>query len=85
MGGKSCQNCSASPSTIRSLRVSNFSRNSNLDNLDIYLRDFLSGTNLKLYNVSVTPKLIKKFITSLDLSKASGPDSIPVSLNFHTF
>ena len=38
----------------------------------------LSRTNLKLHNISVTPKMIKKVIMNLDLSKASGPDCIPV-------
>ena len=31
-------------------------------------------TNLKLYNISVALKLVKKVITNLDSSKASGPD-----------
>ena len=39
---------------------------------------FLSRTNLKLHNISVTPKMVKKVITNLDLSKASGLDCIPV-------
>ena len=38
---------------------------------------FLSRTNLKLHNISVTPKMVKKIITNLDLSKVSGPDCIP--------
>ena len=37
-----------------------------------------SRTNLKLHNISVTPKMVKKVIMNLDLSKASGPDCIPV-------
>ena len=39
---------------------------------------FPSSTNLKLHNISVTSKMIKKVIMNLDLSKASGPDCIPV-------
>ena len=39
---------------------------------------FPSRTNLKLHNISVTPKMIKKVIVNFDLSKASGPDCIPV-------
>ena len=39
---------------------------------------FLSRTNLKLDNISITPKMIEKVITNLDLLKASGPDYIPV-------
>ena len=33
---------------------------------------------MKLHNISETPKMVKKIITSLDLSKASGPDCILV-------
>ena len=39
---------------------------------------FLCRTNLKLHNISITPKMVKKFITNLDSSKTSGPDCIPV-------
>ena len=39
---------------------------------------FLSRTNLRLHNISVTPKMIKKVITNLVSSKASGPDYVPV-------
>ena len=56
----------------------NFSKNSNLDESDISLPVFLSRTNLKLQNVSVTPKMVKKVMINLCLSKASRPDSIPV-------
>ena len=38
----------------------------------------LLDNNLKLYNMFVTPRLAKKVITNLDLSKVSGPDCIPV-------
>ena len=55
----------------------NFSKNSNLDDSDIFLPAFHSRTNLKLH-ISVTPKIVKKVIVNLDLSKASGPDCIPV-------
>ena len=44
----------------------------------ISLPVFPSRTNLKLYNISVTPRMVKKVIINLDLSKASGPDCIPV-------
>ena len=37
-----------------------------------------SRTNLKLHKISITPKMVKKVITNLDSSKASGPDCIPV-------
>ena len=33
---------------------------------------------MKLHNISVTPKMVKKVIMNLDLSKASGPDCISV-------
>ena len=43
----------------------NFFKNSNLDDSGISLPVFLSRTNLKLYNISVTPKMVKKVITNL--------------------
>ena len=60
------------------LFAENFSENSNLDDSAISLPDFLSRTNLKLHNICVSPKMVKKVIMNLDLSKASGPDCIPV-------
>ena len=36
---------------------------------------FPSRTNLKLHNISITPKIVKKVITNLDSSKASGHQS----------
>ena len=35
---------------------------------------FPSRTNLKLHNISVTFKIVKKLVINLDSSKASGPD-----------
>ena len=55
-----------------------FSKNSNLDGSGIALPVFPSRTILKLYNISVNPKMVKKVTTNLDSSKASGPDCIPV-------
>ena len=55
----------------------NFSNYSNFDDSGISLPVFPSRTNLKLH-ISVTPKMVKKVIMNLDLSKASGPDCIPV-------
>ena len=52
--------------------------NSNLDNSGISLPVFPSRTNLKPHNISVTPKMVRKVVINLDLSKASGPDCIPV-------
>ena len=60
------------------LFAENFSKNSNLDDSGISLPVFPSRTNLKLHNISVTPEMVKKVIMNLDLSKASGPDCIPV-------
>ena len=60
------------------LLAENFSKNSNLDDSGIFLPAFPSRTNLKLHNISVTPKMVKKVIMNFDLSKASGPDCIPV-------
>ena len=56
------------------LFAENCSKNSNIDDSGISLPVFPSRTNLKLHNISVTPKMIKKVIMNLDLSKASGPD-----------
>ena len=44
----------------------------------ISLPAFLSRINRKLRNISVTPKLVKKVITNLDLPKASCPGYIPM-------
>ena len=59
-------------------KAKNFSKKSNLDDSGISLPVFPSRTNLKLHNMSITPKMVKKVITNLDSSKASGPDCIPV-------
>ena len=56
----------------------NLSLNSNLDDSGISLPAFPSRTNLKLHNIFVTPKMDRKVVMNLDLSKASGPDAIPV-------
>ena len=60
------------------LFAENFSKNSDLDDSDISLPVFPSRTNLRLHNISVSPKMVKKVIMNLDLSKASYPDCIPV-------
>ena len=60
------------------LFAGHFSMNSNLDNSGISLPVFPSRTNLKLHNICVTPKMVRKVVMNLDLSKASGPDCIPV-------
>ena len=68
----------SSASVKAKLFAENFSKNSNLDDSGISLPDFHSRTNLKLHNICVSPKMVKKVIMNLDLSKASGPDCIPV-------
>ena len=60
------------------LFAENFSKNSNLDDSGISLPVYPSRTNWKLHNISGTPKIAKKVIMNLDLSKASCPDCIPV-------
>ena len=60
------------------LFAKNFSKNSNLDDSGISLPISPSRTNLKLHNISITPKMVKKVVTNLDSSKASGSDCIPV-------
>ena len=50
------------------LFAENFSKNSNLDDSGISLHVFPSRTNLKLHNISLTPKMVKKVIANLDLS-----------------
>ena len=67
----------SSASDKAKLFAENFSKNSNLDDSSIPLPVFPPRTNLKLH-ISVTPKMVKKVITNLDLSKAPGPDCIPV-------
>ena len=73
----------SSASDKAKLFAENFSMNSNLDDSGISLHVFPSRTNLKQHNISVTPKMVKKVIMNLDLSKASEkkasrPDFIPV-------
>ena len=68
----------SSVSDTAKLFAENFSENSNLHDSGISSHVFPSRTNLKLHNISVTPKMVIKVITNLDSSKASGPDCIPV-------
>ena len=68
----------SSASDKAKLFAKNFSKNSNFDDSGISLPVFPSRTNLELTNLSVTPKMVKKIVTTLYLSKASGPDVISV-------
>ena len=56
----------------------NFSKNSNLENSYILLPTLSSRSNLKLHDIYVTPKMVKKVIMNLDSSNACGPDCVPV-------
>ena len=60
------------------LFAKNFSKNSNLENSGIPLPIVSSRPNLKLHDIYLTPKMVKKVIMNLDSSKACGPDCIPV-------
>ena len=68
----------SSASDKAKLFTKSFSMNSNLDDSGISLPVFPSRTDLKLHNISVTPKMVRKVVMNLDLSKASGPNCIPV-------
>ena len=61
----------SSASDKAELLAKNFSKNSNLHELGISLPIFLSRTYLKQHNISVTPNLVEKVITKIDLSKVS--------------
>ena len=68
----------SSASDKAKLFAENFSKNSDLGDSGIPLPVFPSRTNLKLHNISLTSKMIRKAIMDLDFSKASGPDCVPV-------
>ena len=55
-----------------------FSKNSNPGDSGISLHVFPSRTNLKLHNISITQKMVRKVISNIDSSKTSCPDCIPV-------
>ena len=73
-----CLEVLSSASNKPKLFAKNFSKGANLDDVGIYLPVFPSRTNLKLHNISLTPKMVRNVIMNLDLSKAPGPDCIPV-------
>ena len=68
----------SSASDKAKLFAENFCKNSNLDDSGISLPGFPSRTNLKVHDICVTPKIVKKVIMNLGLSKTSSPDCIPV-------
>ena len=68
----------SSASDKAELFAKNFSMDCKLDDLGIPLPVFFLRTNLKLHNISVTPKMVKKVIANIDSSKESRPNCIPV-------
>ena len=68
----------SSASDKAKLFAENVSKNSNLDDSGISLPVFPSRTNLKLHDISLTPKMVKMVMKNPDLSKAPSPDRIPV-------
>ena len=60
------------------LFAKNVSTNCSLDDSGISLPVFPSRAKVKLHNISIIFKMVKKVITNLDSSKASGPYCIPV-------
>ena len=68
----------SSASDKAKLFAENLSTKSNPDDAGTTLPVFLSRTNVKLHNISVSPKMVKKIVKNLDLLKASGADCIPV-------
>ena len=66
----------SSASDKAKLLTKNFSNYFHRVDSDIPLTVFSSRTNLKLHNISVTPKMVKKVTMNLDSSKSSGPDCI---------
>ena len=70
----------SSASDQTKLFVENFSKNYNLDDSGIFLPVFSSRTNLRLHNISVTPKMVKNVMMNIDLSKSSTSDCILVKV-----
>ena len=68
----------SSASDKAKLSFETFPENSNLGDSGISLPAFPSRTYLKLHNISITLKVVKKVITNFDSSQPSGPDCIPV-------
>ena len=62
----------SSASDKAKLFAESFSKNSNLDDPDISLYVFPSRTNLKMHNISVTFKTVKKVIINLRLYSSGG-------------
>ena len=56
----------------------NFSKNSNINESGTFLLVFPYRTNIKLHSITVTPKMVRKFVTNLDSLNAYGPNCIQV-------
>ena len=72
----------------QNLFTENSSKNSDVDDSGISLHVFPSRTNLILHNISVTPRMVKKVITNLDMSKVVSATFVLVcflSVNESTF
>ena len=74
----SCSEVLSFASDNAKLFADNSSKNFNRDDSVICFSAFPFRTNLKLHNIYVTLKFVKKVITNLDLPKASCPKCIPV-------
>ena len=68
----------SSASDKAKLFAKNFSKSSNFNDSDISLPVFSFRIDLKPHNISITLRMVKKVITNIDLSKASGLVGIPV-------
>ena len=55
-----------------------FAENGNLDDKGSPIPEFPSRTNNLISNIKVTVKDVRKYIDKLSVSKATGPDEIPV-------
>ena len=62
----------------RNCLLKNFLKNYNSNDSHISLPLFPSRTNLKLNNISITPKMVQKLIMNLDFLKTSGANCILV-------
>ena len=60
------------------LFAKNVSKISDLNESGTTLSVFPSKTDVMLYHIFVTPKMIKKIIRNFHFSKASGPDGVAV-------
>ena len=73
----------SSASDKAKLFAKNFSKSSSLDDSGISLPVISSGTNLKLHNIYVSPRMIKKVVTNLDLSNVLCSDCMTVMVLKH--